>query len=82
MLPMSFTFDTFHFEMSALKNFALENIWFISVTLDTSHSAIGPNALGQFPTDEDRKHVSTAALSSVLVFGAGCTYKWGVQGNV
>ena len=79
---MLVTLDTSHLEMSALKDCALENIWFMSVTLDTFHSAIGPSALGQLPTDETCKYVSTAALSSVLVFGAGCTYKLGVQGNV
>ena len=45
----------------------------MSVTRDTSHSPIGPSAFGHTPTDEARKHVSTAALSSALVFGAECT---------
>ena len=45
----------------------------MSVTLDTSHSPIGPSAFGQLPTDEACKHVSTAAFSSALLFGAVCT---------
>ena len=76
MYSMLVTLDTSHFEISALKEYLLVNMELMSVTRDTSHSPIGPNALGHFPTDEACKHVSTAALSSALDFGAKCVREW------
>ena len=76
ILYMLTTLDTSHLEMSVLKDFALSNIDSMLVTRDTSHSPIGPRPFAHSPTDEASKHVSTAALSSALVFGAECMHKW------
>jgi len=39
---MPATLDTSHFEMSPLKDSALENMLFMLVTLDTSHFEMSP----------------------------------------
>ena len=67
MRDMLVALDTSHLDMSPLKEFTLANTRLMSVTLDMSHSAIGPCApLEQSPLGDNWRHASTAAWSSVV----------------
>ena len=67
---MSVTCATSHCEMSPLK-LVIANKWLISVTLDTSHSPIGPcTPVEQSPSEERRRHARTDFKSSNLDCGA------------
>ena len=73
---MVVTLDTSHREMSPLKEFSLANKWIISVTSDTSHSAIGPcGPSEQSPSGDISRHSSTASLSSSLEENAAVVWR-------
>ena len=71
MYAMSDTADTSHFDRSWLKAEAFQNIIPISVTCETSQSAIGPRAdpSSQSPIGDSLIHILTAAWSFSLDFG-------------
>jgi len=60
-------------EMSPLKELASSNILSILVAPDTSHSPIGPGALGQSPFGDNFRHSITVRLSSDLDAKTQCT---------
>ena len=67
---MSFTLDTFHFEISFWNDVARMKMSLMSVILDTSHSPIDPCApLEQFNSREYCRQVTTALFSSALDCG-------------
>ena len=73
---MSVTWDTFHDEMSWLKDLALRNIELMTVTLETSQDPIGP--FGPFehaPIGDSVKHALTALLNSAVDCGANVAPK-------
>ena len=62
---MSFTLDTFHFETEPMNAGANEKIKDMLLTLDTSHSPIGPcGPVEQSPFGDNFRHASMALLSS------------------
>ena len=62
---MSVTFDTFHFEISVLKDFASEKRLDILFILDTFHFPIGPRKpLEQSLSGFASRHALTAIRSS------------------
>ena len=80
---MSFAFDKSHFEISALKNIALENMRLMSATRDTSHFPIGPcGPLEQSPLGDSLRHALTARLSSALDSGENAGRKGGYEVNI
>jgi hypothetical protein len=72
---MFLTRDTSHLEISPLNtakedNVWEENMWLISVILDTPHCIIGPCGLfQQSPSGDNSRHVSTASWSSAFDCG-------------
>ena len=64
------TFEISQDDKSWLKDFALLNIWCMSVTFDTSHDPIGPLELEQAPLGDSLKHDATAVFSTVWDCGA------------
>ena len=62
---MAKEFNFIHFP-AFLQAFDSENKWFMSVTLDTSHSPIEPcEPLEQSPCGDNLRHAPTALFSSV-----------------
>ena len=80
MPDISFTFDTSHFEMSALKDLALVNSAVMSVTRDMSHSPIGLcGPFDQSPFGDSLRYVSTAFLSTTWDCGENAVTGKGVK---
>ena len=78
MWLISFTREISHFEMSLLKDAAPRNMAFVSVTLDTSHSPIGPcGPSEQSPSGANFRQIVTAFLSSA--WNCGENRNWPAQ---
>ena len=62
-----------------MKEYALKNILFMSVTADTSHDPMGPcEPVVQLPRNDSLRHAATARLSSVLFCGENARVEAGM----